>query len=505
MPYDNQGTWISPEAVRSNVCDCAGCLERARLNNGVSPMAEYLTSLTEPEYNLEGFDQYGFDAEGRDQDGWDRDGFNQDGWDRDGFNRQGYDHGGFDSEGFTRHGYDHEGYDRSGYSMDGWNREGFDYDGYGRDGYSQDGWARDGFNREGFDYLGFDREGYNHDGFRRDGYNRQGLDRDGNERPCDCYPCMVDRDDAPALVRVTIDDVEEDPDRGDGYYDEDSNWLMNYSFTPTPLIFRRAHGEDKDKTPYFGMEIEMTSNCTEQENRLGNQIGLENRLLYFKADGSVDGFEMVTHPMTAKWAADNFPWDVVEVMAEAGASVSRNDNGLHIHVSRAGFTDEAHLYRWLKFWYRNQDEVINIAGRDGAHWGTFDPDQRELHGTHLKAHAKIRHSPATARPLRSSECGPRYCAINLQNEKTVEVRIFASTTNASVLRTRFELVAASVEYTRDLPVGKIMKGGWKWDSFMLWLDEHTRDYQELARYEVGHILAAISRRNEAHEPALTLA
>jgi hypothetical protein len=504
VPYDNQGAWLSPDGVRSNICDCTGCREYARLHGGQSPSAEFLSTLTEPVYNLEGYDQYGFDAEGLDQDGWDRNGYDREGFNREGFNSRGYDRGGFDREGFTRHGYDHEGYDRSGFTLDGWNREGYDWDGYGRDGYNEDGWARDGFNLEGFDYRGFDREGYDSEGFGRDGYNRQGLDRYGNERPCDCYPCMVDRDEAPALVRVTVDDVEEDPDREDGYYDE-ASWLMNYSFTPSPLIFRRNHGEDKDKTPYFGMEIEMTSDCTGQENYLGNKIGLENRLLYFKSDGSVDGFEMVTHPMTAKWAQANFPWDVVEVMAEAGASVNRNENGLHIHVSRAGFKDEAHLYRWLKFWYRNQEPIINIAGRDGAHWGTFDEDQREIHGSHLKAHAKIRHNPAKARPLRSSECGPRYCAINLQNEKTVEVRIFASTTSAAMLRTRFELVAASVEYTRDLPVGKIMKGGWKWDSFMLWLDENADEYSRLAAYETNNILEAIRHRNEAHEPALTLA
>jgi hypothetical protein len=62
-----------------------------------------------------------------------------------------------------------------------------------------------------------------------------------------------------------------------------------------------------------------------------------------------------------------------------------------------------------------------------------------------------------------------------------------------------------VEYTRDLPVGKIMKGGWKWDSFMLWLDENTSTYSWLSAYETNNILEAIRHRNEAHEPALTLA
>ena len=269
MPYDNQGTWLSPDSVRSSFCECAGCREWERTHGGQSPAAEFMASLTEPVYNLEGYDQYGFDAEGLDQDGWDREGYNRAGFDRDGFDRRGYDCDGLNRAGFTRYGFDRDGYDTAGYTADGWNRAGFDWDGFGRDGYNNEGWARDGFNREGYDYLGYDRDGFNRDGFRRDGYNRQGLDRHGNERPCDCYPCMVDRDEMPALVRVTADDVEDDSDRGDGFYDEDSNWLLNYSFTPSPLIFRRNHGEDKGKTPYFGLEIEMTSECTSQENRAG--------------------------------------------------------------------------------------------------------------------------------------------------------------------------------------------------------------------------------------------
>jgi hypothetical protein len=508
VPYTEDGTWVDPDSVRTGACGCPGCAEWQRIH-GVTPNEQWLNGLVEAVYTADGFDQNGFTREGRD-----REGYSRGGYDLNGFNRHGYNSRGYDRDGFNVEGVDRYGYDRYGRDIDGYNREGFTEDGYDRRGWNTQGYNRAGFNmngfdRAGFDTYGFDTEGYDRYGYDREGYNSQDLNRDGEQRPCDCHECRLERNELPMLAQVsTMDVIEHDTDEYDDLYDDrsygGSDWLQSYSYTPS-LIFRRSHGEDRNTTPYYGLEIEMSSDLSDQERVLGNRLGLDGRLLYFKHDGSVEGFEMVTHPMTAKWARDNFPWHVVEVMAECGASVMRDSNGLHIHVSRAGFSNEAHLYRWLKFWYRNQEQIVNIAGRDGERWGKFDENQRELHGEHAMARAKIRHNHREAEILRSAETGPRYCAINLQNDKTVEVRIFSSTTNPDMLRTRFDLVSGSVEYTRGLSVGKIRKDGWTWDSFALWLDENASTYPALADHETTNILSAIGRRNEAREPARTLA
>jgi hypothetical protein len=462
--------------------------------HGVTPNEQWIRDLIEPRYDMNGYDQNGFNREGRDAEGFNREGRDAEGFNHAGFDRRGYDRGGFNREGFDQYGYNRRGYDYEGYDHTGWNSNGYD---------------RNGFNHEGYDCRGFNMDGRDREGYDYDGYNKHDLNRDGEQRPCDCHDCRLERNELPVLAQVSTRDViDQGTEEYDELYDDDSyggqDWLQSYSYTP-PLIFRRSHGENRFDTPFFGMEIEMTSDLTDQERVLGNRLGLDGRLFYFKHDGSVDGFELVTHPMTAKWARDNFPWHVVDVMAEAGASVERNSNGLHIHVSRDGFSNEAHLYRWLKFWYRNQRKIINIAGREGERWGRFDPNQQEIHMEHAKARAKIRHHHREAEELRCAETGPRYCAINLQNDKTVEVRIFASTTSTDLLRTRFDLVSGSVEYTRDLPIKKLLKDGWGWDSFALWLDENSTTYPDLAEFETTNILSAIGRRNEAHEPARTLA
>lgn len=435
-----------------------------------------------------------------DEDGYDSRGYNEAGYDRDSYNEAGYD----------RDGYDREGYSETGYGYNGFDRNGFNYRGYDRDGYNRSGHTSDGYDRQGYDVGGFDRNGFNRAGFDRSGWNEDGFNASGDERPCDCAECRVatGRMTAPPSLPPSagwrgtgeLTDDQGLCQCGDRYCENsfpvDSWSLCNYTYTPEPLIFRRSHGEHRSKVPYYGLEIEMTSGLTTQERHIGEHYGLNGDLLYFKSDGSVDGFEMVSHPMTYKWATENFPWHVVKELADAGSSVRARDNGLHVHVSRAGFKDEAHLYRWLKFWYRNQDPVINIAGRDGGEWGNFSEEAATFHAKHAKARARARRGKGAQRIRTGETGGVRYVAINLENDNTVEVRIFASTTRTHALKYRFQLVAGSVEYTRNLSSKDVVKGGWKWDKFLLWLDGKSEEYPDLAMFEGNRITRVL----EAGQP-----
>ena len=370
---------------------------------------------------------------------------------------------------------------------------------YDENGYDEYGYDRLGFNADGFSRYGFDREGYSRLGFDREGYNRRGFDVDGVERPCDCADCLAGRG------RDVYNDTWFDPRQFDAYeprqilstddYEDDDDFeylnqprevLLNYSYRPSTLNFRRSHGEVQGTVPFYGMEIEMTSRLSDLELALIRARGRDGGLLYAKTDGSVRGFEMVSHPMTMQWAVENFPWAVVDELIAAGASVITESNGLHIHVSRSGFKDEAHTYRWLKFWYRNSQEIVRIAGRSGAEWGRFSADAASLHGRHLKARAKARHNGSREGDDESYRAaGARYNALNLQNPHTIEARIFASPRSSEDLKTKFQFMAASVEYTRSLDVKKIRAGAWAWDSFTRWVADYAFVYPQLAAAEAG--------------------
>jgi hypothetical protein len=340
-----------------------------------------------------------------------------------------------------------------GYDVDGFDPDGFDEEGYNADGYDSSGYNADGYNRDGYNVDGYDDEGYD-----PEGYDEDGVDRYGDSR-----------------------------------YDDssDSAGLHSWDYKPTPLF--KAKADDPQPKTFYGIEIEMTSDCSPEEMDLIKDLGRAEELIYPKSDGSVAGFELNTHPMTWAWATAEFPFDIVKKLASEGASVNERENGIHVHVSRDGFSSEAHMFRWMKFVYRNQAHAERIAGRRSDQWAGFRDGHRETQKAHALNQMKLR--ARTERESRGERyrsrtgidtddtIASRYSAINTCNRHTLEVRIFASTTDPSVFRTRVGFVAASVEYTRQLTANAVAKGGWDWSAFRTWLLENRETYPDLAAFE----------------------
>jgi hypothetical protein len=153
---------------------------------------------------------------------------------------------------------------------------------------------------------------------------------------------------------------------------------------------------------------------------------------------------IVTHPMSYPWALRHFPWDMLAERAQAGAT--GEDAGLHVHVSREGFTGPAHVYRWMKLLHRNAAQVTTLARRDSWEWAAFTESDRR----HVKDYAKGTRGAA------------RYRAINTLPNHIFEVRVFASSLDRREVQAALGLAAASVEYTRDLSVADIAQAG-DWD------------------------------------------
>lgn len=249
---------------------------------------------------------------------------------------------------------------------------------------------------------------------------------------------------------------------------EDDLWgdlVRHAGYKPAPEF----HGEGP---LYLGLELEIDTPRGGFEGCADLVLHELGRLAYLKEDGSIaHGFEVVTHPMDYRWAADNFPWAVLAALAENGCS--GEGNGLHVHISRDGFDSPAHVYRWMQLLYRNAWEVCAIARRVSEQWARFSPDDR----TDAVHYAK------------GAKAGPRYRAINATNEHTFELRIFASSLNPREVQAALALAAASVEYTRTLRVRDILTcGGWEWASFAAWVRGRA-EYAPLAEEMEQHACA----------------
>lgn len=243
--------------------------------------------------------------------------------------------------------------------------------------------------------------------------------------------------------------------------------LECYSYKPVPEF----HGDDPGWL-YFGAEIEMESERgagAEALEYLRNKLGWA---AYYKSDGSImseDGFEMVTHPRTLEsWQA----WlpslqDAMQFARKVGMRSWNTDTcGIHIHIDSRAFTSSAHLYRFTQMIYRNETEMQRIAGRGSVHYAEYIHSARVAAGV-----VKDR--------KRYGGSGDRYVAVNLQNQRTVEVRMFRGSLRPERLVANVELLHALVTYTRDMTVRQAFDGGLRFPKFLAHISASPTTYPNL--------------------------
>lgn len=229
--------------------------------------------------------------------------------------------------------------------------------------------------------------------------------------------------------------------------------VRSYSYKPDP----RFHGEGP---LYLGLELELivpddrySDAVTAATNRLG-------RLGYLKKDSSIQptGFELVTHPLSYRFAMEEFPWTLLCELDNLGCTVDDNV-GLHVHASRAGFASPAHVYRWMKLLYRNEADVATLARRR-SRYAPFD----------RAARARARD---TAKDHKHAVGLDRYQAINPHPRHTLELRVFASSLDIGQVQAALAFTAASIAYTSHLAIGDIRSGGWEWSRFAEWVADRS--------------------------------
>ena len=243
-----------------------------------------------------------------------------------------------------------------------------------------------------------------------------------------------------------------------------------WGFEPGPRMHHWAPAEVRaryaDQRPvYMGFELECEAVRANLRAGIEAMSGwAEDDVAYLKHDGSLDnGFEIVSHPHTLD-AFKLLDFGCLDRLRELGfRSWNTQTCGIHVHVSRQAFVGKAHLYRFTKLLLDNAPSAKRLAGRDSEDWATFDGVAHHA----LRTIAKKGGYPA------------RYCAVNLQNEHTVEVRIFRGSLNVSRLLTNLELVDALVEYTRNMTLTDIRHNALLWGHFQGYVRQNAERYPNL--------------------------
>lgn len=266
--------------------------------------------------------------------------------------------------------------------------------------------------------------------------------------------------------------------------------IHDYSYRPDAIF----HSTNKDERLFFGIEIEVEAKDNLRESaEYAHQLESMD-LAYLKHDGSLNnGFEIVTHPMSHdffKNEADDFFRVMEGLRSQAGIRVKSWDTrtcGLHIHISRTGFSSGSHMHRFLNLVYSNPDFYSTLAGRTSDQWAKFtDIYQREYardrNGErifHENTGYEIINKRTFMHKLDRERNSDRYSAVNTLNRETLEMRIFRGSVNGDTIKSQLDLAHASVEYTRNLTVQDVTQGALTSDNFMWYIFEHEYLYPEL--------------------------
>jgi hypothetical protein len=196
-----------------------------------------------------------------------------------------------------------------------------------------------------------------------------------------------------------------------------------------------------------------------QTDRIVDAVGRDFVLL--KRDGSLtDGVEVVSAP--AFLGLHRKRWrPLFDAIGEGSVEVeARASCGMHVHVERGVLTDEQ--IGQMAVFLTNEgtrEFVERVAGREA--------------GQYCKVFAKSRSEYLSV---------DRYEALNTTGSRTVEVRVFASTTEWPVFVGRLEFVRALVSWCRETRSDEELGSGC---GFVEWVGRRTNVYGGLNEYLKG--------------------
>jgi hypothetical protein len=240
--------------------------------------------------------------------------------------------------------------------------------------------------------------------------------------------------------------------------------IHNYSTRVEGMLKFKAT-KVRPNTVYLGCELEY-----ETINRDRAQLAV-GKLMHghalMKSDGSIrNGFEIVTCPATLdihldvfKKFYDNIPPDLK----------TEKNVGMHVHVSRKPLS-QLTLGKMTEFLNRldNKQFIHHIAGRIDNNYARMS-DERTI-----------------TFPWRYKNGGDRYNALNLNNQNTVEIRLFATPMNYKEFAMRLQFVQALVDYCMPAQSNEALKKQTHHEAFVAWLSNRKRMFPELSNHLKGY-------------------
>jgi hypothetical protein len=246
----------------------------------------------------------------------------------------------------------------------------------------------------------------------------------------------------------------------------DNSQLLDYGYKPT-WISRLVDGETEDKALTFGLEIE-SENMERVE--LADTLCNMPPYMFAKYDSSIDsGAEFVTHPLSWKYIHANireFSDFLSVIIAQGWRSYNTGTCGIHIHIPKRCVSSLT-LLKLMRLFYHHPNFIMAVSQRSRANlesWGSVWNQSGESENMVYKA--KNKHGN-----------NRRCTAINLQNDHTIEFRIFRGTLHLNSILKNIEFIKCCLDYCVQSSLPDINKG-----RFVIFARNNRRTFPNLAAF-----------------------
>jgi hypothetical protein len=243
------------------------------------------------------------------------------------------------------------------------------------------------------------------------------------------------------------------------------------------MVNSYADAKTNALTPELYMGAELETECVNGDLMNGARYVTTNSrigdvdTLHLKSDASISyGFEIVTQPGTLEFFMEDFNWQAISGLANLGFhSWKASSCGLHIHLSRNSFVNDAHLMKFIYFIFKNRESLVQFAGRESRRFAAFDINQFLNGYSDWDSNEITKGNTLLEMAKGYVNNRERYLAVNLQNSKTIELRFFRPSLNPITVQAALQFCQASFEYTKDVTAQQAVQGGLMFNSFNSWL------------------------------------
>lgn len=207
--------------------------------------------------------------------------------------------------------------------------------------------------------------------------------------------------------------------------------IHNYGYKPNPIFHKL---DENEINRFIGVELEIDKGG-KNSSKASQILAIANcnsENIYIKSDSSLDeGLEIVTHPMTWDYHINAMPWEkILQKCRELGYKSHDTDTcGLHFHINRDYFGNvytlqESCIAKIVYFFEVYYDYILKFARRTQETASRWAGRYKNTIAETIKTVAS---KDDFQKFFESLSLNNRYRAINLENEDTIEFRIFKGT------------------------------------------------------------------------------